>query len=69
LLVLTLGAYVAADLIVALILARRRGMPVGLASSVVFPVVHFAHGSGYLFGTWGFLIRRRRGAPSVALTR
>src|SRR6184192_1098608 len=69
LLVLTLGAYVAADLIVALILARRREMPVGLASSAVFPVVHFAHGSGYLLGTWDFVIRRRRGAPSVALTR
>ncbi len=69
LLFLTLGAYVTADLIVALILARRREMPVGLASSVVFPVVHFAHGSGYLLGTWDFVIRGRRGAPSVALTR
>jgi hypothetical protein len=69
LLFLALGAYVAADLIVAAILARRRGVPVGLASTVVFPVVHLAYGVGYLLGTWDFLIRRRRGAPSVALTR
>jgi glycosyltransferase involved in cell wall biosynthesis len=69
LLFLALGAYVAADLIVAAILARRRGVPVGLASSVVFPVVHLAYGVGYLLGTWDFLVRRRRGAPSVALTR
>lgn len=69
LLFLALGSYVAADLIVAVILARRRGMPVGLASSVVFPVVHFGHGSGYLLGTWDFVIRRRRSAPPVSLTR
>ena len=69
LLLLALGAYVAADFIGAAFLARRRGLPVGLASSVVFPVIHVAYGVGYLLGTWAFLIRRRRGAPLVALTR
>ncbi|HEV2750288.1 MAG TPA: glycosyltransferase family 2 protein [Gemmatimonadales bacterium] len=69
LLFLALGAHVAVDLIFAAMLARRRGMRVGLASSVVFPAVHFAFGAGYLRGTWDFLIRRRRGAPVVALTR
>src|SRR2546428_14167277 len=61
LLFLTLGAYVTADLIVALILARRREKPLGLASSVVFPVVPFAHGPGYLLGTGGLLVRPRPG--------
>jgi hypothetical protein len=68
-LLLALGAYVAADLIGAGLVARRRGLPVGLASSVVFPVIHLAYGAGYLLGTWDFLVRRRRGAPLVALTR
>jgi len=69
LLLLALGAYMAADFIGAAFLARRRGLPVGLASSVVFPVIHVAYGVGYLLGTWAFLIRRRRGSPLVALTR
>jgi glycosyltransferase involved in cell wall biosynthesis len=69
LLALELGAYGAADLTVAAILARREGVLVGLASSVVFPVIHLAYGVGYLLGTWEFLIRRRRSAPLVALTR
>jgi len=69
LLVLTMGAYVAADLVVAAMVARRRGMRIGIASSVVFPAIHLAFGAGYLRGTWDFLIRKRRGAPMVPLTR
>ncbi len=64
-----LGAYGAADLIVAAILARREGVFVGLTSSVVFPILHLAYGVGYLLGTLEFLIRRRRGAPAVPLSR
>ena len=69
LLPLALGAYAAADLIVAVILARRAGAFVGLSSSVVFPVLHLAYGVGYLLGTWAFLIRRRNIAPAAPLSR
>jgi glycosyltransferase involved in cell wall biosynthesis len=69
LLSLTLGAYVTADLLAATIVARRRGMLVGLASSLVFPVVHLAYGVAYLLGTLNFVIRRRRHVPAVSLSR
>jgi glycosyltransferase involved in cell wall biosynthesis len=69
LLLLALGAYLAADLTVAGTLARRRGILVGLASAVVFPVVHLAYGVSYLRGTLDFVIRRRREAPVVSLSR
>jgi glycosyltransferase involved in cell wall biosynthesis len=69
LLLLVLGAYVSADLIVAAILVQRNGLLVGLASSLVFPVVHFAYGVAYLRGTLDFLIRRLRGASAVSLSR
>jgi glycosyltransferase involved in cell wall biosynthesis len=68
LLPLELGMYAAADLIVSVVLARRKGLLVGITSSVVFPVLHTSYGVGYLLGTLDFLIRRRR-APLVALTR
>lgn len=69
LLPLELGAYGAAALVGATILARREGVLVGLASSVVFPTLHLAYGVGYLLGTVEFLICRRRGAPAVPLSR
>lgn len=69
LLVLALGAYGAADLAAAAMIARRAGVPVGLAAGVVFPVVHLAFGLGYLFGVWDFVIRRRRDVPVVSLSR
>ncbi len=64
-----LGAYGAANLIVAAILARREGVLVGLLSSVVFPVLHFAYGVGYLRGIFDFLIRGKRSAPAMLLSR
>jgi glycosyltransferase involved in cell wall biosynthesis len=64
-----LGAYAAADLLGAASLARREGVSVGLASAGVFPAVHLAFGVGYLLGTLEFLVRRRRCAPSVSLSR
>jgi glycosyltransferase involved in cell wall biosynthesis len=69
LLALALGAYVTADFLAAAILARRTGMLVGLASSLVFPVVHLAYGFAYLLGTLDFVIRRRRDVPAVSLSR
>ena len=69
LLVLALGAYAAADFAAVAMIARRAGMLVGLASSVVFPVMHLAFGVGYLFGVWDFVIRRRRDVPAVSLSR
>ncbi len=69
LLALELGAYVAADLISSLILARRVGVFVALTSSIVFPVLHLAYGVGYLLGTLDFLIRRRRFVAAVPLSR
>jgi len=69
LLAIDLGAYAAADLISSLILARRVGVFVALTSSIVFPVLHLAYGVGYLLGTVEFLIRRRRFAAAVPLSR
>jgi glycosyltransferase involved in cell wall biosynthesis len=69
LLSLALGAYVTADLIAAAMVTRRAGVLVGLASSVVFPVVHLAYGVGYLLGTLDFVIRRRCDVPAVSLSR
>jgi glycosyltransferase involved in cell wall biosynthesis len=66
---LTLGGYVAADLVVAAAIARRAGLRVGLAASAVFPVLHFAYGLGYLLGVFEFLIRGKRPAPAVSLSR
>lgn len=69
LLALALGAYGFADLAAAAMIARRAGVLVGLASSLVFPVVHLAFGIGYLSGVWNFVIRRRRDVPAVSLSR
>lgn len=68
LLSLTLGAYLATDLMASASLAQRKGLLVGLASALVFPVVHLAYGLGYLRGTWDFVIRRRA-VPAIPLTR
>jgi cellulose synthase/poly-beta-1,6-N-acetylglucosamine synthase-like glycosyltransferase len=69
LLSLALGAYVTADLIAAAMVARRKGVLVGLASSLVFPVVHVAYGVAYLCGTLDYVVRRRRDVPAVSLSR
>jgi glycosyltransferase involved in cell wall biosynthesis len=69
LLALELGAYGAAAFISALTLTRRVGVLVALTSGVVFPVLHLAYGVGYLLGTLDFLIRRRRFAAAVPLSR
>jgi glycosyltransferase involved in cell wall biosynthesis len=69
LLSLTLGGYVAADLVAAAAIARRVGLRVGLAASAVFPVLHFAYGLGYLRGIFEFLIRGKRLSPAVQLSR
>jgi glycosyltransferase involved in cell wall biosynthesis len=66
---LTLGGYLAADLIAAGAIARRAGLRVGLAVSVVFPVLHFAYGLGYLLGVFEFLIRGKHPTPAVSLSR
>jgi len=69
LLALGLGAYWLADLMVAGVVARRKGVLVGLSSSAVFPVLHFAYGVGYLLGIFDFLIRGKGGAPMASLSR
>jgi glycosyltransferase involved in cell wall biosynthesis len=66
---LALGSYLAADLLVAAAMVRRAGLTVGLPVSVVFPVLHFAYGLGYLLGIFEFLIRRKRSASAVSLSR
>jgi cellulose synthase/poly-beta-1,6-N-acetylglucosamine synthase-like glycosyltransferase len=66
---LTLGGYLAADLVVATAIARRAGRRVGFAVSAVFPVLHFAYGLGYLLGVFEFLIRGKRPVPAVSLSR
>jgi len=66
---LELALYGMADLIAATVVARRRGVFVGLASSVVFPVLHVAYGVGYLLGILDFVIRGKRRAPVMSLTR
>ncbi|HXF94553.1 MAG TPA: glycosyltransferase family 2 protein [Gemmatimonadales bacterium] len=69
LLVLALGAYGAADVVAAASVAGRAGILVGLASLLVFPVVHLAFGIAYLAGTLDFVIRGRRDVPTVSLSR
>jgi GT2 family glycosyltransferase len=69
LLELALGGYVAAALAAAAMVVRRRGARVGLASGLVFPVVHVAYGAGYLLGTLEFVLRRRSDVPAVSLSR
>ncbi|MGH7608092.1 MAG: glycosyltransferase family 2 protein [Gemmatimonadales bacterium] len=69
LLALLLGAYLTADLLAAAIVARRRGAFVGLASLLVFPVIHLAFGIAYWRGTVDFVIRRRREVRAVSLSR
>jgi len=69
LLPIELGVYLAGDLIVAAAIAWRAGSRVGLAASAVFPVLHFAYGVGYLLGVFDFLIRGKRCAPAVSLSR
>ena len=63
------GAYTAADLIVAGSIARREGLVVGLAASATFPVLHAAYGLGYLRGVFDFLIRGKRPDAAVSLSR
>jgi len=69
LLCLALGGYVAADLGVAVAIARRSGWQVGLAASAVFPVLHLAYGLGYWLGVCDFLIRGKGRGPAVPLSR
>ena len=66
---LELGAYAAAELVGTAMVVGREGWVVGLTSSVVFPVLHVAYGVGYLLGTLDLLLRRRRKARPVPLTR
>jgi glycosyltransferase involved in cell wall biosynthesis len=66
---LTLGGYLAADLVAAAPIARRAGPRVGLALSAIFPVLHFAYGLGYLLGVFEFLIRGNRPSPRAQLSR
>ena len=66
---LVLAGYAAADLAVATSIAWRVGGRVGLAATVVFPVLHVAYGLGYLLGVFDFLIRNRRRGPAVSLSR
>jgi len=65
----TVGGYLAADLVVSAFLARRLGVRVGLAAIAAFPVLHFAYGLGYLLGVFDFLIRGKRPAAAVSLSR
>ncbi len=58
LLALMAGSYLAADLSAAATLVRRAGWRAAVVSTLVFPVLHFSYG-------WGFL----RGALRIALRR
>jgi glycosyltransferase involved in cell wall biosynthesis len=66
---LTAAGYASADLAVAATIARRSGVRVGLKASAVFPALHFAYGLGYLLGVFEFLIRDKRPAAAVRLSR
>jgi glycosyltransferase involved in cell wall biosynthesis len=66
---LELLVYLAANLAASAVLVGREGLLVGLASGVVFLVLHFAYGLGYLLGIFDFLIRGKRGAHAVPLSR
>jgi glycosyltransferase involved in cell wall biosynthesis len=68
-LALTLGAYAAATLSAATSAAPRVGWRVGLGLLAVFPVLHFAYGLGYVLGAIDFLVRDKRRAVAVPLTR
>jgi hypothetical protein len=68
-LALEVGVYGAANLVVAAATTRRAGPRVGLIATVVFPIIHFGYGLGYLLGVFDFLIRGRRGASAVSLSR
>ncbi len=64
-----LAGYLATDLVVSTVLARRVGIRVALRATTVFPVLHFAYGVGYLLGVFDFLIRSKRPAPAMTLSR
>jgi glycosyltransferase involved in cell wall biosynthesis len=71
-LVAIVGLYALADIACAASIATHDGLGVGLALCAVFPVLHVSYGTGFLRGTFDFLVRRRRcvrDAAAIPITR
>jgi glycosyltransferase involved in cell wall biosynthesis len=54
-----IGLYLAADLVASMHAGRREGFSVALRLPLVFPVLHFSYGMGWLKGAAEFLLLRR----------
>jgi glycosyltransferase involved in cell wall biosynthesis len=66
------GSYLLAIIVCAAGAARRHGLAVAAALTLVFPTLHISYGVGYLQGAVAFLLLRqgrRRDAGAVPLTR
>lgn len=59
------GAYVGTVVTASALLAPRRGLRVAAALTLVFPVLHFGYGVGFLLGIRDHLLRPRRQTPAL----
>jgi glycosyltransferase involved in cell wall biosynthesis len=60
------GLYIMVLLIGAILAIRKNGFVVGVATPIVFPILHFSYGLGNLAGIWRFVIRRGKGIGKIS---
>jgi cellulose synthase/poly-beta-1,6-N-acetylglucosamine synthase-like glycosyltransferase len=60
------GLYIMVLLAGAVMAIRKNGFAAGIATPIVFPIIHFACGLGSLAGVWRFAIRGGRGAGKIS---
>lgn len=63
------GLYIAGLLAGAALSIKKHGFMVGVATPIVFPILHFSYGLGNLAGIWRFIIRRGKVANQVSKTK
>jgi glycosyltransferase involved in cell wall biosynthesis len=54
------GGYLLTDIIVSILLSLRRRAALWICLPIIFPVIHFSYGWGYLKGIWDFVILRKQ---------
>jgi len=66
------GLYIMVLLAGAVMAIRKNGFAAGIATPIVFPILHFSYGLGSLAGIWCFVVRGGKGARKssrVEITR
>lgn len=54
------GLYIVALLVGSMMAIRKNGFAAGIATPMIFPILHFSYGLGNLVAIWRFVIRRQK---------